>query len=133
ETGSIIEYPQAKDKFPEGNTLVDGFSVIVNSVWIILAPTTGKLWLLDLNNPLGGFVSRTTSGSPHGFIRKAGAVYHPASKAILVYHHEFGSKLRKLSVPDDPFSGNFVWSEVAPASGSAVPSGQDGAFQGVFS
>lgn len=132
-SGEITRYPEATDKFAEGDTLTQATSVIVNGVWVILAGDSQKIWLLNLSNPIGGMESRITSGSPTGFVQGAGAVYHKESNAILVYHHTFGSDLRKLQLPDDPFSGKFVWSTVPAASGSAVPSGQASDFRGVYS
>lgn len=132
-TGAITRYPDATDKFAQGNFLTDAMSVIVNGVWIILAPDTGKIWLLDLANPTSGMVSKTSSGSPAGFTPGAGAVYHAASRSILVYDHKYGSTIRKLTVPTNPFTGNFVWSSVSAASGSMVPGGQSGDFRGVYS
>ena len=134
-TGAITEYPSANnDSFPDGSWLKRATGAIVDGVWIIIAPNygSGRILLLDLSNPNGGFTFKTTSGSPAGYFPSTGCgtVYHNASNALLVYDDSLGRNLRKLTIPADKFNGSWVWSEVV-GSGE-TPSGQADDFQGVY-
>jgi len=75
-----------------------------------------------------------TSSPPADSVRHApghGAVYHAASRSILVYsprarivdasHQGLGSTLRRLRLPANPLRDSYTWEDVAAASGSEAP------------
>ena len=109
--------------FP-GNPFGGAWSAIAHDlrVWIVGSNTENRLWILNLNDVAAGWIQKTTSGAPSGFVDGVGAVYHQPSSAIICWRDTFGAGIRKLSVPADPINGAYVWSEILPAgSNSVVP------------
>ena len=120
-----------------GNPFGYAWSVIAHDlrVWIVGSVNEARIWILNLDNTAAGWTQLSTSGSPNGFTSGGGAVYHQASRAILVWHHSYGASLRKLAIPSSPLSGTYTWSTVNPAAGNSVtpPGALDADFQGAFS
>jgi hypothetical protein len=131
--GDITEY----DWTLGGNPFSQAWSVVVHDksprCWIVGSVNDAELWILNLENVAAGWVQKTPTGTPTGFIESAGAVYHSPSSAILVYHHSYGTALRKLSVPSNPYTGDYAWTTVSAAGGGATPPGSvSGDFQGLY-
>jgi hypothetical protein len=120
-----------------GNPFGQAWSVIAHDLrlWIVGSVTEGKLKILNLNNVGAGWTTITTSGAPDGFAAGTGAVYHPPSRAILVWNTSYGGSIRKLAIPGNPLSGTYAWSTVIPASANTIsPPGQlDSDFRGAYS
>jgi hypothetical protein len=112
-----------------------GWSAVVDSKWILGASDT-EVYVLDLRSPEHGFVKRPTSGSapPNGG-QTMGAVYHPASHALLLGGVRDGdgmdARVWKLSVPPDLFSGTFTWTTISP-SGGVTPKAPVNAYRGTW-
>jgi hypothetical protein len=87
-------------------------------LWILGCGPDGVLELVDLNNPTQTIV-KTPTGSPSGLTDGAGAVYHAPSRAILTWN-SYGANLRKLTIPSNPLTGSWVWSQVSPSSANSV-------------
>jgi hypothetical protein len=132
-TGAITPYNWTLG----GNPFTDSWSVVAYDksprCWIVGSVNENRLWVLNLENPGSGWVQRNTTGSPAGWNASAGAVYHAPSSAILVYHHNYGSTIRKLVVPANPLTGTFTWSAVTSQGGATPPGSVSGDFQGVYS
>jgi hypothetical protein len=134
-TGAITTYPSANnDSFPVDQWLKQAIGAIVDGYWIIIAPnySGGRVLVLDLSNPNGGFTFKSPTGSPNAYVTGGGpgCVYHEASNALLVHHHSWGLNIRKLSIPADKISGTYTWSEVA--MGGTVPGPFAADFQGYY-
>jgi hypothetical protein len=112
-TGNITQYGHHYN-------LGSAWSVVAHDLrlWIIGAQNS-VLWIMDLTNPAGGFIQKSTTGSPTAFGSDAGAVYHQPSRAILCWSG-YGTGLRKLAIPSDPKNGTYTWSTVSPAAGNSV-------------
>lgn len=133
DTGAITTYPSANTPFAGGATLGSSKSMFIDGYWVILAPNRSSVLILDPADPNSGFTEKSTTGSPSGFDGTAGAVYHEASRAILVWDTSYGSTIRKLAVPVDLTGGTWTWSSVAASGGVTPPGSLDGDFQGVRS
>jgi hypothetical protein len=92
-------------------------------VWILVNPYQNDIAILNLADPNAGFEHTRPTGSPDAFSDGAGCVYHRASRALLFWDG-YGANIRKLSIPPNPLTGAYTWSQVAPASNNpVVPSG----------
>lgn len=87
-------------------------------VWVLGCPYEGKLELVDLANPVRT-INSVPTGSPSGLEDGVGAVYHQRSRAIFCWDG-YGGNIRKLSIPSNPLTGTYTWSQVTPASGNPV-------------
>jgi hypothetical protein len=103
--------------------------------WILGSPARSHLYVLDLEDPGHGFVSKNASGTPPpDWGRSMGAVYHRPSQALLVGGIPAGgradSRVWKLSVPSDPLQGSYSWSTIVSAGGVTpqAPSQYQGAW-----
>lgn len=103
-------------------------------IWAHLDYENGAFKFVDLNNPSGqtGGLSTLTLSGTLSVGEGAGMVYHPASRAFLLWDNS-GANLQKVVVPvTSPVSGTYVASTVSPASGNTViPSTAQG--NGTFS
>lgn len=108
-------------------------------VWIAGEPTEGTLAVLDMTNPDAGFATPTLTGDPPPeFGSGMGAVYHPASRSVIVGGidggyggGESGRPLWVLSIPSDPLGGEYVFRRIDPP-GATEPQSDD-QFRGTFS
>jgi hypothetical protein len=108
----------------------------VTPCWIQLLINGGpRIDVMDLNNPTGLFFSPSASGTgsyPDG----AGAVWHRASNAVLVYDLSFGANIGMLKLSsNDPRTASYGWSTVTPAAGNTATPATDqvSQFRGLFS
>jgi hypothetical protein len=102
--------------------------------WIQL--TAGQIQVMDLTNPTNLFSAKSASGSGASFSDGDGAVWHPASNALLVGNISMGANIAKLHLTgNDPRTASYAWSTVTPAAGNAVtPTAQfGGQYNGHFS
>lgn len=120
-----------------GNPFSQAWSVVVwdrsPRCWIVGSVNDAEIWILNLENVAAGWTQKTPTGSPTGFIENSGAVFHAPSNAILVYDHTYGTSIRKLSVPDNPVTGNYSWSTITALGGATPPGSVSGDFNGVYS
>ena len=122
-----------------GNPFGNSWSVITTGLsprsWIVGSSGESRLYVMDLENNPGTFVTRTTSGSPDGWTEGVGAAYHAPSRAILVGGIEYGAKIRKLTLStDNPLTATYTWSEVSPAAANTiVPAVGGDQYRGTFS
>lgn len=103
--------------------------------WLVGRATAGQLEIMDVVNSPGVWHGITTSGTGR-WNNSDGAVYHPASKAVLVYGTALGASMMKLAITGtDPLTASYAWSTIAPnASNTITPvPGQPSNFNGVFS
>jgi hypothetical protein len=121
---------RAYDAHPTENLVFGGMWIVC--AWdlrVIIAMTAtdsytrpSTICVLDLNNPAAGFVYKGSTGSVDTSSGR-GAVYHKASRSILLWDEGFGANVKRLSVPVAPLtsaSSEWVWSSVAPASSNRV-------------
>lgn len=120
------------------NPFANAWSVVTTNTsprcWIVGAPNLSELWIMNLEGGAGTFTRKSTTGSPNGFTRGVGAVYHAPSRAILVGGSEYGADIRKLAINGtNPLTATYTWSQVSPGSGNSVaPTGND-QYRGTFS
>ena len=96
-----------------------------SGVWIVFDNGSGgRLLLADLQNPSsnphGALTVATMSGSFPAFTYGGGAVYHAASRAVLVWDNS-GANIVKVAVPvTAPLTGTYAISTVTPSASNAV-------------
>jgi hypothetical protein len=126
-SGSARTYPVWTG---ENLTFGGKWAIVAWDLRVLIAMTSATsttrpntICILDLNNPSSGFVYRNpSSGTPDTDFGR-GAVYHPASRSVLLWGKGFGANPVKLSIPAHPLTdpnSAWAWSKVSPAAGSAV-------------
>lgn len=109
--------------------LVNSWSAIANvggrKAWIVGSPNYSRVYIMDLANPEAGWITQTPSGTGM-YGDGSGAVYHPASQALLVggilSDARSTATVYKLEVPDNPFGPGYVWRTIVNSAGGVTPS-----------
>lgn len=121
-----------------GNPLSDAWSVVTDGLtprcWIVGAPNESMLYIMDLQNKPGEFVTRNVGGTPPpGWGKFMGAVWHGPSRSILVGGTEGAPNVYRLSMSSsNPMSASYSWSRVALGSSNSVTPSPGYQYNGTF-
>lgn len=104
---------------------------------ILFRSIANRIYLMNLDNPAGGWTAKTPTGSP-SLHQGAGIQWHNASGCALVWGHTTSrQQVWKLVPPSSTpstyaqlTSGTWAWSALNPTSGAIVPSLPRGARYG---
>jgi hypothetical protein len=127
-TGEVAELDQGNERTATFFNAPSGVRAL-----ILLVSAINRIFVMNVDNPAGGWTGITPSGSP-GLDQGAGIQWHTASGGALVWGHGTNRQnLWKLNPPTATPStyaqlsgGAWSWSSVAPLSGAIVPTNPRG-------